>query len=792
MKKTISIQISGILFHVDDDAYEQLDQYLSSIRDHFASYPDSDEIVSDIERRIAERFSEKLKKSKQVITKHDVVSLIESMGTVEDFEEFESDAEPKAKADSSHSSSSQERMHGVRRLFRNPDDKVIAGVASGIAAYFGIDPVIVRVIFAVLTFVNGVGALAYIILWIAMPEAKTPTERVQMQGEKVTLSSLQETIDQGSRTFEDLPVFHAVSASGAIRVRVREGKPPRVVARGAKKELENIQLEVVRGELHIRRTNVRWFNFFFHGHDNLSVDVSIPELTHFSVEGASRGDLDGFSGAKLGLRSTGASTLRANTNAKHVDAHVEGASTLTLLGAGESLRMHVEGASTADASDFKMKKADLHVNGACKAEVHATDKIEGVVNGASKLWYVGTPVLAVDVTGASSAKQRGAVHHAKKSAAAATHVHTSTVHTRQSSGFFGVLKHAFMALMYGIGTVLGVVFRVIGGLMIAAASLALIVLLYFTVIFIKGGALPILGSQLALATGSPFYILLLIAVGVLILVPIIVAFMVGSSLAQMRLNFSVPGFITLIILWGVMLGGSVAAFESIQRTEGNAGPTETRTFALKDFATVRMGGTDKVRIEQGAAYSIEVQGAAEDVANVAMEVVDRVLTISHEKRVKAICLFCDEQTVSVRITMPNLESIDAMGIAKVEATGFRGDTLSIHAGEASAVRVEAEVKTMKIVTDGVSRATVMGTTEELSIRADNASRIEAAQLEAINADVVITGVSQATIQATGRISGNVQNASRLRYTGTTDADIRTDWPSSAEKLGDQETEAPNF
>ncbi len=196
MKKTISIQISGILFHIDDDAYATLDAYLKSIHSHFKRTADGDEVVSDIESRIAEQFSEKLKKSKQVITLHDVNALIKTMGTIEDFETFEHEEEPINKKHTKQGFSWENQpFAGKGRLYRDADDQILGGVCAGIAKYFGIDPVITRLAFGLSLFLGGFGALLYILLWIILPEARTTAEKVEMTGGKVTLSALQERID---------------------------------------------------------------------------------------------------------------------------------------------------------------------------------------------------------------------------------------------------------------------------------------------------------------------------------------------------------------------------------------------------------------------------------------------------------------------------------------------------------------------------------------------------------------------------------------------------------------------
>lgn len=192
MNKTVTITINGIIFHVEEDAYERLKKYLGDIKHYFTQKEEGDEIMADIEISIADKFSEKISKQKQVITEKEVQELIEVMGKVEDFigEEEDRPAEPvgpEATAD---------RDDIPKKLYRNPDDKVIAGVCSGLAAYFGIDPVILRVIFAISIFAGGTGILVYLLLWLAMPEAASSLQKLEMRGKPVTLEKIRRVAEE--------------------------------------------------------------------------------------------------------------------------------------------------------------------------------------------------------------------------------------------------------------------------------------------------------------------------------------------------------------------------------------------------------------------------------------------------------------------------------------------------------------------------------------------------------------------------------------------------------------------
>lgn len=167
MKKTFTINIGGSVFHIDDDAFEKLQRYLNLLNRHFGTEIEGQEILQDIEARIAELFIEKTGNKVEVITDLMVDEVIARMGKPEDFMEPEEETSAKA---SSEGASAPSGPPSGNRLYRDGDNRMIGGVCSGLAAYFKIDPVITRVVFIV---AFGVSFFAYIILWIVVPEYKT-------------------------------------------------------------------------------------------------------------------------------------------------------------------------------------------------------------------------------------------------------------------------------------------------------------------------------------------------------------------------------------------------------------------------------------------------------------------------------------------------------------------------------------------------------------------------------------------------------------------------------------------
>ena len=293
MKKTISINISGILFHIEEDGYTALKNYLDAINQHFSHYEENQEIITDIENRIAEIFLSNLKNNKQVITAENVTNLIKKMGTIADFKAIEKDLDEEKQTEESsndfykyitppdnNSGSGYKKLtrlvnakilggvcagfanylsidplwtrlitilllfsgglsfnalqlpfisdgfhlntaiggwtviayillwiilpvsydkpedKNIKKLYRNPDDRVLGGVSSGLSAYFDIEVIWVRLAFFGLLFAGGSGFVLYFILWIITPMAKSITERIEMKGGAITLSNIETTIQQ--------------------------------------------------------------------------------------------------------------------------------------------------------------------------------------------------------------------------------------------------------------------------------------------------------------------------------------------------------------------------------------------------------------------------------------------------------------------------------------------------------------------------------------------------------------------------------------------------------------------
>ena len=198
MNKTVNINLAGIFFHIDEDAYLKLQRYLEAIKRSFTDSQGRSEIIADIEARIAELFAERIQNEKQVVGIKLVDEVITIMGQPEDYlvddEIFEDEPQPKQR----HSS------RPTKKLYRDTDNSYIGGVAAGLSHYLGIDTIWTRLIW--LLFAIGSGGtfiFIYLIFWALVPEAKTTAEKLTMTGDAVNISNIEKKIKDGIDTVSE-------------------------------------------------------------------------------------------------------------------------------------------------------------------------------------------------------------------------------------------------------------------------------------------------------------------------------------------------------------------------------------------------------------------------------------------------------------------------------------------------------------------------------------------------------------------------------------------------------------
>ncbi len=188
MNKTVNINLGGMFFHIDEDAYQKLTRYFEAIKRSLSNSSGQDEIIKDIEMRIGELIAEKHSNDKQVINLKEIDEVIAIMGQPEDYRlEDDASSEPTGTFDYAPKRS--------KKLYRDTEKGMIGGVATGLGHYFGIDAVWLKIMFAIFAIVGfGAGIIAYFVLWIVMPAAMTTSEKLEMTGEPVTISNIEKKV----------------------------------------------------------------------------------------------------------------------------------------------------------------------------------------------------------------------------------------------------------------------------------------------------------------------------------------------------------------------------------------------------------------------------------------------------------------------------------------------------------------------------------------------------------------------------------------------------------------------
>ena len=200
MNKTVNINLAGTFFHIDEDAFAKLTRYLDAIRRSFSDPQGQEEIIRDIEARIAELFSEKIESTSQVISIKELDEVISVMGQPEDYIIDEEIFEDSPKSDKKRS----RRQASHKQLFRDEDNKFIAGVSSGLGHYLGIDAIWIRLLWIFFVLIGwGSPILIYILLWILVPAAETTSDKLKMTRKPINISNIEKKFKEGYNNVAD-------------------------------------------------------------------------------------------------------------------------------------------------------------------------------------------------------------------------------------------------------------------------------------------------------------------------------------------------------------------------------------------------------------------------------------------------------------------------------------------------------------------------------------------------------------------------------------------------------------
>ena len=190
MNTTVKINLANLVFTLDEDAYYMLDKYLNDLNKRFKNSETKTEEINDIEARIAEIFQQKLSQTKQVVTVEDVDDIIITLGHPNDFADI---GQEKERTEPLYEPINEPKRK-YKRMYRDPEKRILGGVCSGIGAYLGIDPNIVRAIFALSLVIAGTGVFVYIGLWVLLPEAHSSVQKLEMSGERINVGNIEKKV----------------------------------------------------------------------------------------------------------------------------------------------------------------------------------------------------------------------------------------------------------------------------------------------------------------------------------------------------------------------------------------------------------------------------------------------------------------------------------------------------------------------------------------------------------------------------------------------------------------------
>jgi phage shock protein PspC (stress-responsive transcriptional regulator) len=779
MKKNISINISGIIFHIEEDGYESLKKYLDSVNKYFSTFEDSSEILADIESRIAEIFLSKLTESKQVITSEDVKNLIVTMGSVHDFKAAEEQdfarTEPKTESSyrQAHTSSQAEKKfmrdqkrkilggvcaglgnyfnidpvwirllfafltlaYGVillvylvlwivvpgsydldepqvtKKLFRDPEKKVLGGVSAGMAAYFGIDVVVVRLLFIILTVFGGLGVITYIVLWIVLPEAKSITEKMQMQGEPVTLSNIESTIKKGTEENEESALTKIllfpfrligwmITGLGKILNPVAE-----VLRVAIGVVIACVGLALVFGAVVAFGVFLGLFSFqsgWLLGWQDISFPVqefsrAIPTFTVVVMFVGSL--IPGIVIMLLGISAVANRVVFSATTGwilfiLFITTVVVLSATIPKIVMG----FKEEGEYKVETSyDLQSKTAVL--------KIRETGLDDYDVTSLSLKGYEGKTLKLVQYFEAQGRTRKEAADNAKM------------IDYRVEQ------QDSVLTFDSNIRFREGAVFR--------AQRLKMTLYIPYNSPFVLDDNTWRLLSQ---------------------------------YIEQENRNGN-----TWIITTDGWLKCITCTSQSEQKwDEGDS--TANDQYGLEDFKELELNGLLDVTLVRGSSYAVEWTGrdSEKEKYNIYTNGNTLVVDYDDEERFNWKRNPLKLEQMSIRITMPELERLEANGAGEVSFADFTEDDMEIEASGAVEVRGDANVRNLSVSLNGASELILQGEGHSLDARISGASQLSAFEFRVRDADVRTSGASKAKVHVTRRLEMREGIASKITYKGNPD------------------------
>ncbi|GGK56981.1 GIN domain-containing protein [Rufibacter glacialis] len=805
MKKNISVNLQGMIFHVEEDGYEMLSQYLAAIKAYFSSYEGHEEIVADIESRIAEIFFSRLNPGKQVITRDDVQGLIAQMGTIADFETVEADETEHTSASGPSQTTTpplaapteQKRLYRdinrkvlagvaagianylqvdplwirlafvllvlgvpftggftllgailyavcwialpknaalpdipVRKLFRDPVDKKLGGVASGIAIYFGADVAIVRLLFLVFFLLGGVSLIPYIILWIAVPEAKTITERVQMQGNPVTLSSIEESVKNSlnmqdangqESTLAKVLLFPVRLVSQVIQALSRVLHPLLGFLVTAARVLTGLLLMTVAGAFMIALLVTLMTGLGIFDQPDFVQIGSIPATALFNVVPYWLVWAGFFAGMIPALL-------------------------LFLVGVGILARRFLLRPTVGwTMLGLWLISVAALISGIGLTSRHFQETGEFVAEQSFPAAAYNTIVFNIRDTN----HQYGHRMSVKVEGHAGSEVKVIQTYQAQGLNEEDAIKNAQM----------------ISYKMVQQDS----VLRFDDAFTFKPNAtfrdqdldLRILipeGKQVRFSEGFADHFSHEITDGEYY------ADDLAGNTWQMKEGRLVCLTCSVVDTTARAANRPAVSLDDDLAILDDEYKGISKIYNVRNFTEIEAGGAYHVRVRQSFRHHVRVTGPAKELDKLQLRVQDGVLKI---KRTNDFFKLWEvsKSPVLIEVETPDLSLIDLSGAAKAEVIGFAPENFTIKQSGASELAINVSTGRLSLDLSGAAKANLKGHADDLSINGSGASEVEAAKLIAQRADVDVSGASEAVVNVKEHLRADASGASTVNYLG---------------------------
>jgi phage shock protein PspC (stress-responsive transcriptional regulator) len=701
MNKTISLNLSGMVFHAEEQAYDALSLYLRKIRAHFLTQEGGEEIVSDIEARLAELFSERIQDvSRNAITLNDVQAVLAEMG---DPESFSGEDEPEQAY-----AHKRPVYNPTKKLYRDPDDRVLGGVCSGVAAYLGIDALWLRLLFAILFFGYGTGILLYIVLWIIVPVARTTAEKLSMRGEPANLDNISRFVKEEARSLRDTTY-------------AKDG------ARYWANRISDVLVEILRSAVRVIAALFAVMAIFLASIMLLALVIGSLGLLFFSGFPVENPFLYVVSGGQMVLASIGL-------------LFVLGVPLFWLI--YKSLAYLLRFPGLGMRAGYAMLA--LWVLGFGCSLYAASDIAANFSQTATHRKLI--PIASDDLsyyyikTAETTAKKSRKVQFLSAGYKLSTNIETSEDLLWSDDIELNIVKSTsgkaeLMAVLQSRG-------RDANEAALLASSIAIELeqqdsLLIIPASFqIPGDAWRNQDVKLVLR------------------IPVGTSVELAPSLRRMLDD-------DLGISWTDRGLGKVCEM----RQEGLhcidcKNPSvilsgDGRVFEVRDFTGIVAGDNLNIRVRMGDVYKVWAEGSDREGIQVEVKGNDLELTMDDS----------DDDEHTVWIQMPVLRAMDISGAAHVEAEGFALEKLNIEASGAGSVRFTGKVERLDAEGSGASDMRLHGNIERMEYSGSGASQLFAGSCETKRADIRLSGAAQAEVQALEALTGKVSGASKIRYKG---------------------------